>query len=163
MEKAHTEALKQSARDKDYKGDAPDPNYRSCLAAKEIEKGSCDDMFVATPQLEAKQCLFSMAMSQFPGGRAQNHDGVQQLLFVDVSRAYFYAPSRKPVFVQLPEEDAEAGMCGRLNVSMYGTRDAAANWEEKYTEHLLRHGFQRGRSSPCLLPSETRRAMSGAW
>ena len=76
--------------------------------------------------------------------------GTQKLLFIDVSRAYFYAPSRRQVFVKLPDEDAEPGMCGRLNVSMYGTRDAAANWEEKYSQHLIDNGFERGASSPCV-------------
>ena len=32
------------------------------------------------------------------------------------------------VFVELPEEDSEPGMCGKLRKSMYGTRDAAQNW-----------------------------------
>ena len=40
-------------------------------------------------------------------------------------------------------------MCGRLNRSMYGTRDAAANWEDKYSSHLVSLGFMRGKSSPC--------------
>ena len=32
-------------------------------------------------------------------------------LFVDVRRAYFYAPAKRPVHVALPEKDAEPGMC----------------------------------------------------
>ena len=51
------------------KGDANAPNYRSRLVAKEIKRGPSDDMFAATPPLEAKKCLFSMAMSQFARGR----------------------------------------------------------------------------------------------
>ena len=47
------------------KGDAKVPNYRSRLVAKEIKRGPSDDMFAATPPLEAKKCLFSMAVSQF--------------------------------------------------------------------------------------------------
>ena len=131
------------------KGDVSNPNYRSRLVAKEIKRGPSDDMFAATPPLEAKKSLFSMAMTQFARGRAQGVRGTQKLLFVDVRRAYFYAPARRPVFVTLPDEDAEEGMCGRLNRSMYGTRDAAANWEDKYSSHLVAQGFIRGRSSPC--------------
>ena len=71
-----------------------------------------------------------MVMTNF--GQGRNHHGKNKLLCVDVSCAYFYAPSRRPVYVKLPEEDDEPGMCGRLNVSMYGTQDAAANWEYKY-------------------------------
>ena len=51
--------------------------------------------------------------------------------YADVSRAYFYARAIRPVYVKLPAEDQEAGdedRCGRLLMSMYGTRDAAQNW-----------------------------------
>ena len=40
-------------------------------------------------------------------------------------------------------------MCGKLNVSLYGTRDAAKNWEEAYASLLISQGFKRGRASPC--------------
>ena len=89
--------------------------------AKEIERGPSDDMSAATPPLEVKKCLFSRAMSQSARGQAETSGNVQKLLFIDVSQAYFYAPSRRPVFAHLPEEDSEHGMCGRLNVSKYGT------------------------------------------
>lgn len=139
------------------KGDAKSPNYRSRLVAKEIKRGPSDEMFAATPPLEAKKCLFSMAMSQFARGRGEFTAKTQNLLFVDVSRAYFYAPARRPVFVRLPDEDDEQGMCGRLNVSMYGTRDAAANWEETYAQHLVENGFVQGRSSPCVFHHPSRK------
>ena len=56
------------------------------------------------------------------------------MALVDVRRAYFYAPSRRRVFAELPSEDYQAGdghMCGLLQYSLYGTRDAAQNWEEE--------------------------------
>ena len=34
-------------------------------------------------------------------------------------------------------------------MSLYGTRDAAQNWEEEYCETLIAMGFSRGLSSPC--------------
>ena len=49
----------------------------------------------------------------------------------DISRAFFHALAKRRVYVQLPEEDrgdGEEELCGRLNYSMYGTRDAAQNW-----------------------------------
>ena len=49
---------------------------------------------------------------------------------VDVRRAYFSAPARGRVFVELPLEDDLPGdehMCGLLRYSLYGTRDAAQN------------------------------------
>ena len=45
--------------------------------------------------------------------------------FIDVRRAYFHAKAIREMFVELPEEDMQEGMCGKLNKSMYGTRDAA--------------------------------------
>ena len=36
------------------KGDETNPEYRSRLVAKEINKGRRDDLFAATPPLEAK-------------------------------------------------------------------------------------------------------------
>ena len=131
------------------KGNTLNPNYKSRLVAKEIKRGASDDMFAATPPLEAKKSLFSMAMTQFARGHAPGMRGTQKLLFIDVRRAYFYAPARRPVYVTLPDEDAEEGMCGRLNRSMYGTRDAAVNWEDKYSSHLESMGFIKGKSSPC--------------
>ena len=53
------------------KGDAKAPNYCSRLVAKEIKRGPIDDMSAATPPLEAKKCLFSMAMSQLARGRGE--------------------------------------------------------------------------------------------
>ena len=52
--------------------------------------------------------------------------------------------------MELPEEDKEEGMCGRLEKSMYGTRDAAQNWELEHTELLLGAGFTQGVFSPCV-------------
>ena len=40
-------------------------------------------------------------------------------------------------------------MCGRLNYSMYGTRDAAQNWFDAYSQQFINIGFQQGLASPC--------------
>ena len=60
------------------------------------------------------------------------------------------------MYVQLPEEDAEEGMCGKLQKSLYGTRDAAQNWEAEYSEFMGSLGFQSGKSSPCTFYCEAR-------
>ena len=70
---------------------------------------------------------------------------------VDVKRAYFYARSRRPVYVEIPIEDFEPGdehMVGRLNLSLYGTRDAAQNWTRENTEFLESIGSRSGLASP---------------
>ena len=53
------------------------------------------------------------------------------LMINDVSRAYFYAPATRSLFVELPNEDACAkpGEVCRLNVCLYGIRDAAKDWQ----------------------------------
>ena len=45
-------------------------------------------------------------------------------------------------------------MCGKLVKSMYGTRDAAHNWENEYSEFMVGVGFRRGEASPCVFYQE---------
>ena len=70
--------------------------------------------------------------------------------FIDVRRPYFHAKVRCLVYVNLPEEEAEPGMCGRLCKAFYGTRDAAQNWEHSYTEFLWSIGFVSSTATPCI-------------
>ena len=66
-----------------------------------------------------------MAMTEGVGYEKGKEQEGMKLEFIDIRRAFFHAMARRKVFVDLPEEDAQEGMCGRLNKSMYGTRDAA--------------------------------------
>ena len=72
-----------------------------------------------------------------------------KLDFIDVRRAYFHAKARRPVFIELPAEEAEEGMCGELQKSMDGTRDVAQNWEREYCDMLEGAGFTRGLATSC--------------
>ena len=75
------------------------------------------------------------------------------MALVDWRRAYFYAPARRRVFVELPPEDLQPGdehMCGLLQYSLYGTRDAAQNWEEELTSTLSDLKLTRGVACPCV-------------
>ena len=58
-------------------GDDEHPDDRSRLAAKETNQSPSDEMFAATPPLEAKKMLFSMAVTDFAYGRAKKSLGVQ--------------------------------------------------------------------------------------
>ena len=52
----------------------------------------------------------------------------------------------------MPPEDPDSrdpDKCGELLQSMYGMRDAAANWEAEYTRLLEKSGYIRGKASPC--------------
>ena len=126
------------------KGDTERPNYRSRLVAREINTHKRDDLFAATPPFEALKLLVSMA--------ATNNKG-EVIMINDVSRAFFHAKATRTVYVQLPDEDPgyeEKPMCGRLNFSMYGTRDAAMNWQAEYSQRLIDNGFEQGKSNPCV-------------
>ena len=77
----------------------------------------------------------------------------------DVKRAYFYAPSTRPVHILIPQEDWEDGdeeRVGVLHLSLYGTRDAALNWANTYTKLLKDIGFITGTASPCNFRHATR-------
>ena len=118
------------------KGDSKSPEYRSRLVAQELKKDVREDLFAATPPLEAKKALFSLAATSLAKGRGSAGGGTMKLLFIDVKRAYFYAAARRNVYVKLPPADYTEGMCGKLNKAMYGTRETASNWEHKYRSHL---------------------------
>ena len=127
------------------KGDSANPNYRSRLVAKEFNTGPCPELYAATPPSE---CLRIM-LSKMASGRGK---GVS-LMYADVSRAYFYAKAVRPVYVRLPEEDTgpgDEGRCGKLMMSMYGTRGAALNWALEYGSTLRAAVYEQGRSNPCL-------------
>ena len=132
------------------KGDKINPNYRSRLVAKEINTYKRDDLFAGTPPLEALKILLSMTASSNNG---------EIVMVNDVSRAFFHAKARRDVFVQIAEEDKQPGdetMCGKLNFSMYGTRDAAQNWATEYADMLVSIGFAQGSASPCVFYHEER-------
>ena len=128
------------------KGTDSEPNYRSRLVGRELNLSDRPDLFAATPPLESLKYIVSKCASS--QRRAKPH----RILSIDVSRAYFYAKSIRPVFIQIPAEDRQPGdedMVGKLNLSLYGTRDAAQNWAVEYTRTLTEAGFEAGKASPC--------------
>ena len=64
------------------KGDEEKPNYRSRLVAREINTHKRDDLFAATPPLEALKLILSITASSNKG---------EILMINDVSRAFFHA------------------------------------------------------------------------
>ena len=77
------------------------------------------------------------------------------LLVIEVRRAYFYARARRRVYIELPEGDGGgpgSRQCGLLRKSLYGTRDAAQNWECELGGFLE----GRGQASTCLYSEEVR-------
>ena len=138
------------------KGDLENMNVRSRLVAMEFKDGQDPELFAGTPPLEALRLLCSVAAT------IDEHQEEHMVMMInDVKRAYFYAEVEKPIWVELPaedmtDEDVAEDRVGRLNVSMYGTRDAARNWQAKVTKHLHSIGFAKGVSNPGIFRHESR-------
>ena len=131
------------------KGDATKLNIRARLVGRELARDKRDDLFAATPPLESLRMILSIcADHQGSVNPAENF----VVMSNDVSRAYFYAPTTRPIYITIPDEDWEPGDEGRvakLNFSLYGTRDAAMNWAKRFTDVMVAMGFVRGKASPC--------------
>ena len=134
------------------KGDDARPDYRSRLVVQEtrtsgtIAAGDIAATFAATPPLEALRLLVSQVMTGDPGSEIV-------LRFLDISRAHPHCPIHRKVYIRLPQEDPSSGdraMCGRLNMALYGTRDAGQNFEFKTTDVLEDGGCEQGQFSPCV-------------
>ena len=72
-----------------------------------------------------------------------------KLMVQDVNQVYFDAPATRDVYVELPPERHQPGMCAKLLKSLYGTCDAALNGAQAYSEVLETMGFVKGLSLPC--------------
>jgi len=113
------------------KGDANNLDIRSRLVAMDFKDGDRPELFAGTPPTEALRILCSMAAT-----RDDDQEEEKVIMVNDVRRAYFYAEVTRPVWVELPEEDYTdddrwEDRVAKLNVSMYGTRDAAMNWDTR--------------------------------
>eukprot|EP00959_Pyramimonas_sp_CCMP1952_P215814 4514025-Pyramimonas_sp.AAC.1 len=76
-------------------------------------------------------------------------------MVLDATRAHFHSPATRRVFVRLCDEDYQEGYCALLRKSMYGTRDAAANWELFSSTVARDHaGLKPGAANPCLFWNE---------
>ena len=130
------------------KGGESNRMVRSRLVCTEVRPRGKEAIFAAAPPLESLRLLVSYLSSECPNGQ----DDPLKVALVDVSRAHFYAPAVRDVFIQLPEEDPESkvpGRCGQLCRTMYGTLDAAEQWGIHYSKTLVSAGFRQGSASPC--------------
>ena len=75
------------------KGADINPELRSRLVAKELNLGKREDLFAATPPLEAKKFLFSLAVTYDEFGRNRDR-GPLELEFIDIKREFFHAKAR---------------------------------------------------------------------
>ena len=73
------------------KGDRINPEYRSRLVAQEIKTDKREDLFAATPPLEAIKLLISMAVTEGIGYEKDKRENGMKLDFIDVRRAFFHS------------------------------------------------------------------------
>ena len=84
------------------KGQPGKPNVRARWVAKEYKTHARPEKHAPTPPLEA----LNVVLSEIATGTRR---GKVDVALVDVRRAYFYAPARRRVFVELPLEDCQPG------------------------------------------------------
>lgn len=126
-------------------------NYRSRLVPKEYNDKNIEGLFAATAPLEALRLLVSEVATYDP---SNGTDAGEVFMPNDVARRFFEAPIHREVCIELPYEALEEGedlteWVGVLRISLYGTRDAATNWQEPVTQQMERIGFKRGVYNPC--------------
>ena len=90
------------------KGDKVHPDYRSRVVAQEIKMDKNQELFAATPPLEAKKMLMSMAVTSGVG-ISRGPGKHLKLDFIDISRVYFHTLARRAVYIKLLPEDYEDG------------------------------------------------------
>ena len=141
------------------KGDDDCPNYRSRLVAREIRRPGEDSIFAPTPPLESLRTIISLTATDLEGDVPHDRNPISeertQIQVLDISRAYFNAATddSHPTYVELPDEDSDKakGLCGHLQVHMYGTKRAADGWHTEYSDFLTDTlGFVRGGASACV-------------
>ena len=114
------------------KGDDDNPIYRSRFVGKEFNTEQRDGLFAGTPPLEALRYLIHEAATV----RSNEPKGSKVIMINDESRAFFEAPAVRNICVEIPAEDLDEAdkrhdRVGHLRMSLYGTRDAAMNWQEE--------------------------------
>ena len=75
------------------------------------------------------------------------------MLLLDIKKAFLYGSITRSVYIELPPEDpmsASGRYVGKLDKTMYGTRDAPAAWQEEVERTMTELGFRRCVSTPCL-------------
>ena len=110
------------------KGDEQVFDIRSRVVGRQFRNKGQVSVFAATPPLESLKYLISRAAR----GQAKG----KQLAFIDVSRAYFYAPARKKIFIRIPPEDMEEGDEDKVGVVDHEAERKAGN-------KILDHGLAK--------------------
>ena len=139
------------------KGDSECPNCRSRLVGREFNVGKDDTLYASTPPLEALRYVLSYAGTWGDGSSER-----RAVMINDVRRAYFYAKATRDLYIELPVEDPDASpdVLGKLELCLYGTRDAAKGWQETLAAQLESCGFKRGIGHPSVFVNVDRQIVT---
>ena len=154
------------------KGTEEEPAYRSRLCAREMKHrqvkgwdemaGSESDLFASMPPIEVVKILFSEYVSR----QMSRSRKCLKVGLYDVRRAHFNAEAtRDDLFIEIPDELIPEGktreeVIGVLLKCMYGTRDAAANWDREFASCFIAAGFKQGIACPNIFYHEERDILS---
>ena len=103
------------------------PNLVRCRLVAQEFAGSDkrEDLYAGTPPMAATRYLLSDSVSR--GSVAQIRR--RKLMVLDIKRAFLHGIATRTLYVELPDEESEGGKyVGRLNKTLYGTRDAPVAW-----------------------------------
>ena len=118
---------------------------KSRMCGREFNSsGPRDDLFAGTPPLLATKLLISECAS-----RAYEKEACR-LMVLDVKRAFLYGRARRDIYIKLPPEDPRygTGVVGKLERSLYGTRDAPEIWQDELKSSMEELGFRSCLSNP---------------
>ena len=150
--------INKAGADANDGGEDKEDNYRSRLVAKELRAwggalGFEELIFASSLPIECLKLLISIWVTR----KVSRAGKPLKLRFKDVKRAHWQAPATRRLFVELPPEDGGgpgAQQCGLMRMSMYGTQDAAGNWERSYTDNLEKGGYEQGMAMPAIFINE---------
>ena len=153
------------------KGDRSSYKLRSRLVGKELKVKTKEallahELFSATPPWEVVKGLFSLLVTE--SSEKFNPDKKELVMGVfDISRAHFMPKVEREIYVELADEDKEAGeenYVGKLKRNMYGCRDASHGWMKDWQALLGSDGYVVGEANPALFYNaerESRGAVHG--
>ncbi len=126
------------------KGDESKFDIRARLLARQFKPPGWESVFAATPPLWVFRCLAHCAVTN------GNQHKPRKLRVIDLKRAFFHAKADGTTFVK-PPHLVGTDKCWRLLKSMYGTLNAAGEFQDTFNDTLtntLEHS--QGMSNPCL-------------
>jgi len=118
--------------------------YKARLVAQgfnQVPGRDFDETWAPVPNAATSRALFAVAAAK---GWEVHH--------VDVKTAFLNATMDKEMYIKLPDgvESGEPAEVRRLNLALYGTKQAGRLWGIKLNEELEQMGATRSTVEPCL-------------